>query len=52
MCSSLPICRKRGTQKMPRRLIRVAYVGEKLGDTSALKNSVNLEEIRRMGRGD
>jgi acetyl-CoA synthetase len=33
--------------KVMRRIVRAAYVGEKLGDTSALENPVSLEEITR-----
>jgi acetyl-CoA synthetase len=40
--------------KVMRRLLRAAYIGEKLGDTSALENPTSLEEIQRAatGRGD
>jgi acetyl-CoA synthetase len=40
--------------KVMRRLLRAAYIGEKLGDTSALENPASLEEIQRAatGRGD
>jgi hypothetical protein len=30
-----------------RRLVRAAYLGEDLGDTSALENPAALEEIQR-----
>ena len=30
-----------------RRIARAAYLGEKLGDTSALENPASLEEIKR-----
>jgi acetyl-CoA synthetase len=33
--------------KVMRRVVRAAYLGEKLGDTSALENPASLEEIRR-----
>jgi acetyl-CoA synthetase len=33
--------------KVMRRLVRAAYLGEKLGDTSALENPTSLEEIKR-----
>jgi len=33
--------------KVMRRIARAAYLGEKLGDTSALENPGSLEEIRR-----
>ncbi len=40
--------------KVMRRIVRAAYIGEKLGDTSALENPASLEEIARVaaGRGD
>ena len=34
--------------KVMRRIVRAAYIGEKLGDTSALENPVSLEEIKRV----
>jgi acetyl-CoA synthetase len=34
--------------KIMRRIVRAAYIGEKLGDTSALENSGSLEEIKRL----
>jgi len=34
--------------KVMRRIVRSAYLGEKLGDTSALENPASLEEIRRV----
>jgi acetyl-CoA synthetase len=37
--------------KVMRRVVRAAYIGEKLGDTSALENSASLEEIQQCGRG-
>ena len=46
--SGLP---KTRNAKVMRRLIRAAYLGEDLGDTSALVNPEVLEEIRRRGRG-
>jgi acetyl-CoA synthetase len=33
--------------KVTRRVVRAAYLGEKLGDTSALENPGSLEEIKR-----
>jgi acetyl-CoA synthetase len=33
-----------------RRILRAAYFGEKLGDTSALENPAALDKIRRVGR--
>jgi len=37
--------------KVMRRIVRAAYIGEKLGDTSALENPGSLEEITKSGRG-
>jgi len=37
--------------KVMRRIVRAAYIGEKLGDTSALENPGSLEEIKKSGRG-
>jgi acetyl-CoA synthetase len=37
--------------KVMRRIVRAAYIGEKLGDTSALENPASLEEIAKCGRG-
>ncbi len=34
--------------KVMRRLVRTAYIGEKLGDTSALENPGALDEIARL----
>jgi acetyl-CoA synthetase len=34
--------------KVMRRIVRAAYVGEKLGDTSALENPASLDEIKRV----
>jgi len=34
--------------KVMRRIVRAAYLGEKLGDTSALENPSSLEEIKRV----
>jgi acetyl-CoA synthetase len=34
--------------KVMRRVVRAAYVGEKLGDTSALENPGSIEEIRKV----
>jgi acetyl-CoA synthetase len=36
--------------KVMRRVVRAAYLGEKLGDTSALENPGSLEEIKRAAR--
>jgi acetyl-CoA synthetase len=33
--------------KVMRRVVRAAYLGEKLGDTSALENPASLDEITR-----
>src|SRR5437764_1399835 len=33
--------------KVMRRIVRAAYLGEKLGDTSALENLTSLDEIKR-----
>ncbi len=37
--------------KVMRRIVRAAYIGEKLGDTSALENPGSLEEIMKSRRG-
>jgi acetyl-CoA synthetase len=34
--------------KVMRRIVRAAYLGERLGDTSALENPASLEEINRL----
>jgi len=34
--------------KVMRRVVRAAYIGEKLGDTSALENPGSPEEIKRL----
>jgi acetyl-CoA synthetase len=34
--------------KVMRRIVRAAYIGEKLGDTSALENPASLEEFKRL----
>src|SRR5438132_5310647 len=34
--------------KVMRRVVRAAYIGEKLGETSALENPGTLEEIKRV----
>src|SRR5881409_60796 len=34
--------------KVMRRIVRAVYLGEKLGDTSALKNPASLDEIKRI----
>jgi hypothetical protein len=31
-----------------RRIVRAVYLGEKLGDTSALENPASLDEIKRV----
>jgi acetyl-CoA synthetase len=36
--------------KVMRRIVRAAYIGEKLGDTSALENPASLEEITSAAR--
>jgi acetyl-CoA synthetase len=36
--------------KIMRRVVRAAYLGEKLGDTSALENPASLDEINRAAR--
>jgi acetyl-CoA synthetase len=33
--------------KVMRRIVRAAYLSEKLGDTSALENPASLDEIKR-----
>jgi len=33
--------------KVMRRVVRAAYLGEKLGDTSALENPASVDEIKR-----
>ena len=33
-----------------RRIVRAAYLGEKLGDTSALENPASLDQIKRAGQ--
>jgi acetyl-CoA synthetase len=40
------IPKTRNAKVMPR-IVRAAYLGEKLGDTSALENPASLEEIKR-----
>lgn len=37
--------------KVMRRIVRAAFLGEKLGDISALENPASLEEIAKCGRG-
>jgi acetyl-CoA synthetase len=37
--------------KVMRRIARAAYLGEKLGDTSALENPASLDEIKRVASG-
>jgi acetyl-CoA synthetase len=36
--------------KVMRRIVRAAFLGEKLGDTSALENPASLDEIKRVAR--
>jgi acetyl-CoA synthetase len=36
--------------KVMRRIVRAAYLGEKLGDTTALENPASLDEIKRVAR--
>jgi acetyl-CoA synthetase len=36
--------------KVMRRIVRAAYLGERLGDTSALENPALLDEIKRAAR--
>jgi len=36
--------------KVMRRIVRAAYIGEKLGDTSALENPSSLEEIHKVSQ--
>ena len=38
--------------KVMRRVVRAAYLGEKLGDTSALENPTSLDEIKRAATGN
>jgi acetyl-CoA synthetase len=38
--------------KVMRRVLRAAYLGEKLGDTSALENPASLDEIKRAATGN
>jgi acetyl-CoA synthetase len=33
--------------KVMRRIVRAAYLGDKLGDTSALENPASLDDIKR-----
>jgi acetyl-CoA synthetase len=37
--------------KVMRRIVRAAYLGEKLGDTSALENPASLDQIKRASAG-
>jgi len=34
--------------KVMRRIVRAAYLGERLGDTSGLENPASLEEVNRL----
>jgi len=36
--------------KVVRRIVRAAYLGEKLSDISALENPASLDEIKRAAR--
>jgi acetyl-CoA synthetase len=36
--------------KVMRRVVRAAYIGEKLGDTSALENPASIEEVQRVAK--
>jgi Acyl-coenzyme A synthetases/AMP-(fatty) acid ligases len=36
--------------KVMRRIVRAAYLGENLGDTSALENPASLDEIKRVAQ--
>jgi acetyl-CoA synthetase len=36
--------------KVMRRIVRAAYLGEKLGDTSALENPASLDGIKQAGK--
>jgi acetyl-CoA synthetase len=38
---------KTRSAKVMRRIVRAAYLGEKLGDTSALENPASLDQITR-----
>jgi acetyl-CoA synthetase len=44
----VPDIPKTRNAKVMRRVVRAAYIGEKLGDTSALENPTALDEIRRV----
>jgi acetyl-CoA synthetase len=44
----VPDIPKTRNAKVMRRVVRAAYIGEKLGDTSALENPAALDEIRRV----
>jgi len=41
---------KNAERKVMRRIVRAAYLGEKLGDTSALENPASLDQIKRAAR--
>ena len=45
----VPDIPKTRNAKVMRRVVRAAYLGEKLGDTSALENPASIEEIQRAG---
>ena len=38
---------KTRSAKVMRRIVRTAYLGEKLGDTSALESPASLDEIKQ-----
>jgi acetyl-CoA synthetase len=42
---------KTRSAKVMRRIVRAAYLGEKLGDTSALENPGSLDQITRAAAG-
>jgi acetyl-CoA synthetase len=46
----VPDIPKTRNAKVMRRVVRAAYIGEELGDTSALENPASIEEIQRYGR--
>jgi acetyl-CoA synthetase len=46
----VPDIPKTRNAKVMRRIVRAAYLGEKLGDTSALENPASLDEIKRVAQ--
>ena len=46
----VPDIPKTRNAKVMRRVVRAAYIGEKLGDTSALENPASLEQITRVAQ--